>query len=407
MELSLIKSLMDKSFYDAHRGERCPEDLFSKDARKIKRTLDTMMSDYKRSITPVEVEAYFFSHNPTLTTAQKQIYADMFHEIRQSDAIGHDVADNILSKLFQHHVGEKIANLGFDYVNGELTSLEPLRELLDTYNDDFTPNMKVDWDDISLETLVESMKLKTRFSFNLPTLRNIVSGVDSGMLIEVGARPNTGKTSFHASMVAGPGGFLEQGAKCAVLVNEEEYKRVATRYVTCMTGLSEQDIPANQSRILDRYNTLRRNLHFKEATGQNMDWVESLCKNEKPDVVILDMGDKFAKHKSTMRQDEILKANAIHARQIAKIHNCAIFYMSQLSAEAEGKTILNQSMMEGSKTGKAAEADLMILIAENAAIENGRRSDTQRHLNIVKNKLNGWHGVIHVNLNPMNGRYDV
>ena len=35
MELSLIRSLMDRSFYDDHRGARCPDRLFSKDVRKI------------------------------------------------------------------------------------------------------------------------------------------------------------------------------------------------------------------------------------------------------------------------------------------------------------------------------------------------------------------------------------
>ena len=46
----------------------------------------------------------------------------------------------------------------------------------------------------------------------------------------------------------------------------------------------------------------------------------------------------------------------------------AIFYMSQLSADAEGKVPPNQSMMEGSRTGKA-EADLMILIAKNPPVD--------------------------------------
>ena len=75
------------------------------------------------------------------------------------------------------------------------------------------------------------------------------------------------------------------------------------------------------------------------------------------------MGDKFAKSGGFARPDEALKANAIYARQIAKQYDCAIFYMSQLNAEAEGRERLNQAMMEGSRTGKAAEADLMILIA--------------------------------------------
>jgi hypothetical protein len=108
------------------------------------------------------------------------------------------------------------------------------------------------------------------------------------------------------------------------------------------------------------------------------------------------------------RQDEALKANVIYAREIGKQYNSAVFYMSQLSAEAEGKTVLNQSMMEGSKTGKAAEADLMVLIAANPLIEGGKNEqDTQRHLNVVKNKLTGWHGRLHCNLDYVYGRYGV
>jgi hypothetical protein len=84
--------------------------------------------------------------------------------------------------------------------------------------------------------------------------------------------------------------------------------------------------------------------------------------------------------------------------------------MSQLSADAEGKILLNQSMMEGSRTGKAAEADLMVLIAKNPikTNENGteQEEDPQRHLNVVKNKLTGWHGVVHCQLEYKTARYE-
>jgi len=80
--------------------------------------------------------------------------------------------------------------------------------------------------------------------------------------------------------------------------------------------------------------------------------------------------------------------------------------MSQLSADAEGKVLLNQSMMEGSRTGKAAEADLMLLIAKNPPTQdNDGVEDLQRHLNVVKNKLTGWHGIITCELNYVLGRY--
>jgi len=66
---------------------------------------------------------------------------------------------------------------------------------------------------------------------------------------------------------------------------------------------------------------------------------------------------------------------------------------------------LNQSMMEGSRTGKAAEADLMVLIAKNPVVDGQEEEDTMRHLNVVKNKLSGWHGVVHCDLDYKTARY--
>ena len=405
MELSLVRSLMDKGFYDDHRGARCPDRLFSKDVRRIKQTVDTAMQRYERTVTPDEVEALFMSNNPTLTTAQKQAYSALFHNIKKETPLGGDIAGEVLSKLFQQVVGEDIANLGFDYVNGDKATLEPLRNLLEQYGDDFTPDLKVEWDDIDMETLMSKADLEARWTFNIPSLTRKVEGVNSGHLIEIGARPNTGKTSFHASLIASPKGFAHQGANCIILCNEEGYHRVGARYLTAATGMTMQEIKQNPAKARELYAPVKERIKIKDATGRDMAWVESICKTYKPDIVLLDMGDKFAKG-GYARQDEALKANAVHARQIAKEHECAMFYMSQLSAEAEGKVLLNQSMMEGSRTGKAAEADLMVLIAKNPVVDGQDEEDTQRHLNVVKNKLSGWHGVVHCELDYKTARYE-
>ena len=166
-----------------------------------------------------------------------------------------------------------------------------------------------------------------------------------------------------------------------------------------------QEVKNNPARARDVYDAVKKNIKIKDASDRDMAWVESVCKSYKPDIVVLDMGDKFARTGGFARPDEALKANAIYARQIAKAHNCAIFYMSQLSADAEGKVLLNQSMMEGSRTGKAAEADLMVLIAKNPVVDGQEEEDTQRHLNVVKNKLSGWHGVVHCEFDYKTARY--
>jgi KaiC/GvpD/RAD55 family RecA-like ATPase len=396
---------MDKDFYDDHKGARCPDRLFSKDVRKIKQSIDAAMNTYERSITPAEIEALFMSNNPTLTTAQRQAYSALFRQVNKEQPMGSDVAQEVLSKLFQQVIGEDIANLGFDYVNGSKSSLEPLRQMLEQYGDDFTPNLKVEWEDIDLDTIIAMTDLESQWTFNIPTLTRKVEGINAGHLIEVGARPNTGKTSFHASLVAGPNGFAWQGAKVVVLCNEEGYHRVAHRYITAATGMDKHEIVKNKAHAMATFAKIRQNIMFKDATGRDMNWVESVCKSYKPDVVILDMGDKFARTAGFSRPDEALKANAIQARQIAKQQDCAVFYMSQLSAEAEGKVVLNQAMMEGSRTGKAAEADLMIMISKNPTVEGQEEEDNQRHINVVKNKLSGWHGIVHTDLEYKIARY--
>ena len=408
MELGLIRSLMDKGFYDEHRGARCPDRLFSKDVRKIKQSIDKAMQQYERSVTPDEIEALFMSGNPTMTTAQKGAYSNLFQQVKKEQAMGSDIAQDVLSKLFQQVIGEDIANIGFDYVNGTQNNLEPLRNIIESYGDDFTPNLNIEWDDIDIETLLSKNDLESQWTFNIPTLCRRVEGVNAGHLIEIGARPNTGKTSFHASIIAGPNGFARQGASCIVLCNEEGAHRVGARYLTAASGMTMHEVKADPKKAHTLYEPVKKNIKLRDATGKDMAWVESVCKTYKPDIVVLDMGDKFARTGGFARQDEALKANAVYARMIAKQHGCAIFYMSQLSAEAEGKTTsVNQSMMEGSRTGKAAEADLMILIAKDTVTEGQEEEGTARYLNCVKNKLTGWHGHVMCNLDYRTARYEV
>jgi len=405
MELALIKTLLNRDFYEQHKGIRCPDKIFTKDVRKIKQALDAAMRTYEGDLNTSDLEALFYSQNQTMTTATKTAYADLFRKIDRESTIKEDIATDVLGSMFQQYVGEQVANLGFDFVNGTQTSLEPLRRMLENYKDDFTPNLRIEWEDISIDTLLKANDLQTQWKFNIPSLRRKVEGVSGGHLVLVGARPNTGKTSFHASLIAGPEGWAHQGAKCVVLCNEEAYERVGARYLSAASNMSMDEVKANVALARSRYEPVKKNIRIKDSTNKDMQWVESLVKQERPDILILDMGDKFAS-KTSDKSDVYLKDAAIYARNIAKQYNCCVVWMSQLSAVAEGKVYVDQSMMEGSKTGKAAEADLMVLISKNPIVEGADEEDTQRHLNIAKNKLKGgWHGVVHCELDGARSLY--
>ena len=405
MELALIKTLLSRDFYEQHKGIRCPDKIFTKDVRKIKQALDAAMRTYEGDLNTSDLEALFYAQNQTMTTATKTAYSDLFRKIDKEQVIKEEIATDVLGKMFQQYVGEQVANLGFDFVNGTQTSLEPLRRMLENYKDDFTPNLRIEWEDISIDTLLKANDLQTQWKFNIPSLRRKVEGVSGGHLLLVGARPNTGKTSFHASLIAGPEGWARQGAKCVVLCNEEAYERVGARYLSAASNMSMDEVKANVALARSRYEPVRTNIRINDSTNKDMQWVESLVKQEKPDILILDMGDKFAS-KTSDKSDVYLKDAAIYARNIAKQYNCCVVWMSQLSAVAEGKVYVDQSMMEGSKTGKAAEADLMVLISKNPIVEGADEEDTQRHLNIAKNKLKGgWHGVVHCELDGARSLY--
>jgi hypothetical protein len=403
-ELSLLRTLQYKDFYDDNKGIRCPDKLFSKDVRKIKQVLDYAMQQYERDISPSELEALFFARNPTLTTANKLVYEGLFRKLSQEEPLDKEIAHEVMSTLFRGVVGEEIASLGFDYINGNASTMEPLRRMLDYYADDFVPNFKVEWEDMSIKHLLEMNGLEAKWKFNIPSLHRRIEGVSDGQLIFIAARPNTGKTSAHASIIAAEGGFASQGAKCIVLANEEPAHRVGARYLCAAANMSMEEVKENPALAASRYEKVADNIMLKDCTGKDMNYVEMLVKAYEPDILVMDMGDKFAIRNSD-KSDVYLKDAAIHARNIAKQYGCAIFWMSQLSAEAQNKVVVDMSMMEGSKTGKAAEADLMLLISRNPIVEGQEEEDNQRHITIAKNKLSGWHGVIHCELDGKRSIY--
>ena len=125
--------------------------------------------------------------------------------------------------------------------------------------------------------------------------------------------------------------------------------------------------------------------------------------NNKPDILIIDQLDKLNVSGTFARTDEKLREIYLKFREICKRHDVFGIGISQASADAENKTNVTYAMMENSKTGKAAEADLIIGIGKSDITDNQRYS--RRYLTISKNKLTGFHGNIVCNLETATSRY--
>ena len=116
----------------------------------------------------------------------------------------------------------------------------------------------------------------------------------------------------------------------------------------------------------------------KNSTGLVEIYTNSEIFSKKNLLIVIDQLDKINVKGTYARTDEKLRQIYTSTREIAKRRNCAVIAISQASADAHNRNSISFDQMENSKTGKAAEADLMILIAKNPQVEGQDEEDAQR-----------------------------
>ena len=233
-------------------------------------------------------------------------------------------------------------------------------------------------------------------------LRNRVNGIGEGNFIIIFARPESGKTAFWVNLVAGRNGFATQGAKVCALINEEPAIRTQMRLINAHTSMSFAEIRQNPTKAGELWSKIKDNLRILDTVDWSLEKIDSYVAKEKPDVLIIDQLDKVHIEGTFARTDEKLRAIYTGAREVAKRRSCAIIGISQASADASDKLDLTFDMMENSKTGKAAEADVII----GVGYRNRPDIDPDlRSLAISKNKITGWHGTLTCKIIPELSRY--
>ena len=81
--------------------------------------------------------------------------------------------------------------------------------------------------------------------------------------------------------------------------------------------------------------------------------------------------------------------------------------VSQASIDADGQNRITYDMLDGSKTGKAGEADIIIGIGKNDFLKDDVSDPRNqiRYVTISKNKINGWHGMLPVTFNSITNQW--
>jgi len=400
IEKELITLLLKKDFYEENKG-RITKEMFTNGTGNLYETIAKAHDDSDKDLSLEEVSTLHTEvYNPALTRTSKENFLNLLNEIKEQELPNKKIASNILKAMHKRNVAQKIAVQATEIFNGKEEALSSIQSLLDSSNE--VEKEEYDCVTSDIDNLLDALKDNTKWKFNLAPLRERVNGVGEGNLLVVFARPESGKTAFWVNLLAGEEGFLTQGAKVCALINEEPAIRTQMRLVNAYTGMTFEEIQEDIPTAKEKWSQVSTNIKILDTVDWTLDKVDSFVAKEQPDIVVIDQLDKVHMPGNFARTDEKLRAIYTGAREIAKRRNCCIIAISQASADASGKLDITFDMMENSKTGKAAEADVIIGVGFRNKLDTDQ---DLRSLAISKNKITGWHGMIACKIIPQLSRY--
>ena len=402
IEKQIIKLLLNKAIYTKYKGQ-ISKNVFQGNFSSL---FDTIQKAHEKYNKDINIDELYSLHtavfNPALTRAAKEQFSEMLQDIRETQEPSNEIADDIVKILGERDVAQRIAVEATEIFNGKPADFNIITRLVEEHKKGL-PTEKLDAVTDDIGELIEELNVTSKWKFNLMRLKENIGGVGPGNLMIAFARPETGKTAFWVSLVAGPKGFAEQGAKVHAFINEEPAVRTQMRAISCFTGLNKEQITNNISTAHMEWGKIKNNIKMIDTVDWTMQDVDSHCEKHKPDIVIIDQLDKVNISGTFARTDEKLRAIYTSAREIAKRRECVVIAISQASADAHNRDHISFDMMENSKTGKAAEADLIIGIGNRSSNDP---TNNMRILNVSKNKITGWHGDPAVTIDKYISRYD-
>lgn len=403
MEIELIKTLLNHEAYQSSQA-KLRQSIFSEDGADLYVLLKDAHEKYDADLKPEDLYSIWLSKNPVATTSEINEFRDNIDDLKRAEAITPQVAGDVIESLWRREIGRDVANIGINMSEGDTSALLKLQSLIEKVSDSYMPDEFGDPTTDNIYELLAETSDDNRWKFNIETLARHVYGIGPAEFGIVFARPETGKSAFLISIIAGPGGFCQQGAKVLYLGNEERTTRTKLRAIQACSGMTREEITNNPDLAMSKYQAIKDRLIMKDVQEWDLDTINAYCEKIKPDAVFIDQADKVTISGLYNSSHERLRELYRSLRELAKRHDCALIGVSQASAEAEGKTRVDFSMLEGSKTGKAAEADLIIGIGK-ASSGDDNEPDNRRFINVSKNKLSGFHGYVIAMIEPQVSRY--
>ena len=403
IEKQMIRLMLNKKFYTQYKGTLSPT-VFAGDISSLYETIQKSHEKYEDDI---KIDELYSLHtaifNPALTRAAKEKFSELIEDIREVQEPNKEIAKDIMRILSDRDLAQRIAVEATEIFNGKEANFTEITGMIDKHktnvDEDKVPAVTTDVDEV-----LDLLNVTTKWKFNIPILKECVGGIGGGNLMIAFARPETGKTAFWVSLCTGPQGFAEQGAKVHAFINEEPAIRTQMRAISCYTGMTREEIIQEKNIAQNSWTEIKNNISMFDTVDWSMEDIDAHCEKHKPDIIVIDQLDKINVTGTFARTDEKLRQIYTSVREIAKRRDCAVIAISQASADAHNRNSISFDQMENSKTGKAAEADLIIGIGRNS---NSDLENKIRTLCVSKNKINGYHGEPNCTIRRSISRYEV
>ncbi len=231
--------------------------------------------------------------------------------------------------------------------------------------------------------------------FGLSCLRDGLRPLRSGDLVLVCSRPDTGKTTFLASELAGIVDNLQEDETVLWFNNEGEGNRIIKRLYQAFLGSSINELLGKRKEgvLLDEFTRANgQRVNIIDCHEYDSTMVEQIIADTNPALVIFDMIDNI-EFKGGMRAghdartDQVLEAQYQWARKLGVKYGHPVIATSQISAEVEQQADTQcwppMHALKDSKTGKQGAADLMIMIGKSS----DPMCENDRYISTPKNKL--------------------
>ena len=373
-------------------------EMFDTELREIFDTLVYSHTKYNRTLSVSELQGIFNDRNPAMPNSSRNRVQEIITQLiplESSDDVHTDLVNNLWLRDKARQIGEK----ALDIFTGESEEFGELKKLIEVVEDgrigDKTTYTIVDK---NLDELLTEEAGDNDFPFKFHLINEHIKGLDRGNLGIIFARPEVGKTTFCCFIASS---YIKQGFQVVYWANEEPASRIKLRIIQSYFELTKDEMIEKRFDLLDRYRTeIEPYLVIMDSVGTSIEEVDEYAKLNKPDIMFCDQLDKFRIKGEYNRGDERLKETYVTAR--AKRNSCLVWAVSQASYDAHDRQFIDYAMLDNSKTGKAGEADVIIGIGKTGSSEV---DNIVRHICVSKNKVNGWHGMINVQIDVQKGVY--